>query len=276
MTVSEAIRSATARLTVASDTARLDAELLMAHALGCPRSDMLLRRMGDPAPAPFEALIDRRRRSEPLAYIIGEAEFYGRRFKVTPDTLIPRGDSEALIRAALELKPDATRVLDLGTGSGALLLTYLAETQAIGIGMDASEAACRVARRNTEQLGLDDRANIQIGDWRAPGWTAHLGRFDLVLCNPPYVEEDADLDVSVRDYEPHAALFAGPEGLDAYRVLLPQLSNLLIADGIALFEIGHRQARAVGNLAKENGFRHRLTRDLAGRPRAIALDFAGN
>lgn len=270
--VSEALRAATRRLAAASDTARLDAELLMAHALGCTRSDLLLRHMRAPAPPGFDILVERRAAHEPVAYVTGHQEFFGRDFIVTPDTLIPRGDSETLIRAALDRKADAGRVLDLGTGTGALLLTYLAETRAAeGVGIDASAAACAIARRNAASLGLEGRARILCGDWRHPGWRDELGTFDLVLCNPPYVEDDAPLEPSVRGHEPASALFAGPDGLADYRVLVPQLPALLNAGGVAVIEIGHTQADSVGALVRASGFAAELRHDLAGRPRALIL-----
>lgn len=268
-TVADALREAAERLAV--EWGRLDAELLMAHALGVSRSDLLLRHLRDPVPAGFAPLLDRRIAHEPVAYILGHAEFYGRCFRVTPATLIPRGDSEVLIEAALTAKPEPARVLDLGAGTGALLLTVLAETGAEGIGVDASEAALTVAQENAASLGLDARATMQLRDWTKPGWAEGLGQFDLVLCNPPYVEEDAALDPSVREHEPASALFAGPEGLDDYRVMMPQLEALLAPGGVAVFEIGHRQADAVGDLARGEGFAVRLERDLAGRPRALVL-----
>ena len=273
-TVADALRDAAERLAV--EWGRLDAELLMAHALGVSRSDLLLRHLRDPVPAGFAPLLDRRTAHEPVAYILGHAEFYGRRFRVTPATLIPRGDSEVLVGAALTAKPEPARVLDLGTGTGALLLTVLAETGARGIGVDASEAALTVARENAATLDLDARAEMRLRDWTQTGWAEGLGQFDLVLCNPPYVEDDAALDPSVREHEPASALFAGPEGLDDYRLLMPQLEALLAPDGVAVFEIGHRQADAVGDLAMAEDFAVRLERDLASRPRALVLTRAAH
>ncbi|UVI39737.1 peptide chain release factor N(5)-glutamine methyltransferase [Qipengyuania spongiae] len=273
-TVGDALRESADRLAV--EWGRLDAELLMAHAFGVSRSDLLLRHLRDPVPAGFAALLARRIAHEPMAYILGHAEFYGRRFRVTPATLIPRGDSEVLIEAALTAKPAPARVLDLGTGTGALLLTVLAETGAEGIGVDASEAALAVARENATVLDLDARVEMRLRDWTQADWADGLGQFDLVLCNPPYVEDDAELDPSVREHEPASALFAGPDGLDDYRVLMPQLEALLAPDGVAVFEIGHRQAGAVGDLARAAGFAARLERDLAGRPRALVLACAAN
>ncbi|WP_369026642.1 peptide chain release factor N(5)-glutamine methyltransferase [Qipengyuania sp. RANM35] len=271
-TVGEAIRAAAERLARTSDTARLDAELLMAHALGIARSDMLLKGMRDAAPSAFSALVERRSSHEPVAHILGRQEFFGLELAVTPDTLIPRGDSETIVEAALEAAPSAARVLDMGTGTGALLLAFLSQREASrGLGMDASEAAIAVARGNADRLGLGERAEFRLDSWLADDWTVGLGQFDLVLCNPPYVEEDAALDPDVSDYEPAGALFAGPEGLDDYRAIIPQLGKLLLPDGIAVLEIGATQADSVASIARDSGFESELRRDLGGRPRALIL-----
>jgi len=270
--VGDAIRAAADRLAATSDTARLDAELLMAHALGLTRSDMLLKAMRDPAPEGFHALTERRAAHEPVAYITGSAEFYGLTLAVTPATLIPRGDSETLIEAAREHGGEQGRVVDLGTGSGALLLAMLANREGWeGVGIDASEDALTVATGNAAALGLTQRSAWYHRNWHTPGWAEGLGTFDLILCNPPYVEVDAQLEPQVRDHEPASALFAGPEGLDDYRVLIPQLRAMLNPDGIAILEIGANQAEAVGALAAASGFATALRRDLAGRPRALIL-----
>lgn len=269
--VADAICAAAERLAATSETARLDAELLMADALGIERSDMLLRAMRDAVPSSFAAMVERRARHEPVAHILGHQEFFGRRFKVTPDTLIPRGDSEVLVEAALELKPDAARVLDLGTGTGALLLSVIAETGARGVGTDRSPAALGVAHDNADLLGLEERVRFHLLDWRQEGWADELGCFDLILCNPPYVEENAALDPDVRDHEPHGALFAGADGLDDYRILIPQLRSLMEDGGVAILEIGHEQAEPVSVLARAQKFAVNLRRDLANRPRALIL-----
>ncbi len=272
MTVGEAIRAAAERLTATSDTARLDAELLMAHALAVSRSDMLLRAMRDPAPEGFSALVERRAAHEPVAYITGAQEFYGRAFAVEPGILIPRGDSETLVEAALEACPSPRRVLDLGIGSGALLLTILAERSgAFGVGIDKSAVAIDVAGENAIALGIENDWELHCRSWREAGWADDLGTFDLILCNPPYVEEDAALDHQVREFEPAGALFAGPEGLDDYHILIPQLRTLMNPGAVAIFEIGHTQAEAVSALAVAAGFGAELRRDLAGRPRALLL-----
>lgn len=272
MTAGEAIRAAAERLSAISDTARLDAEVLMAHAFGVSRSDLFLRHMRDPEPAGFAALVERRAASEPVAYIVGKQDFFGLTLAVSPAVLIPRGDSEVLVEAALAARPNVKRVLDCGTGSGALLLAVLANLpRAIGIGIDRSPEALAVARGNAETTGLADRAEMRMADWDQADLSAGLGHFDLILANPPYVEETAELAPSVRAYEPAGALFAGIEGLDAYRVLLPQLPDLLAPDGAALIEIGHTQAEPVAAIARGAGFECRLHQDLGGRPRVLEL-----
>jgi release factor glutamine methyltransferase len=272
ISVAKALRDAARRLEAVSDTARLDAELLMAAALKTTRSEVLLRHTGDPAPANFEILVQRRLTHEPVAYILGRQEFYGRDFLVTRDVLIPRADSETTLEAALKGKPRAHRVLELGVGSGALLLSYLAENPGSdGTGIDRSPEALAVAADNAERFGLAPRCDLRMADWRQAAWADGLGTFDLVLANPPYVEDNADLDPSVRDHEPAGALFAGPEGLDDYRILLPQLPFLLAPQGTAVIEIGASQAATVGALAEAAGFAGVLHNDLAGRPRALEL-----
>ena len=273
ISIAQAIRDAAQRLAPTSDTARLDAEVLMCHALGVTRSELLLRHMNAPAPESFSALVTRRAAHEPVAYITGTQEFFGLPFRVSPQVLIPRGDSEALVEAALADRPDAQQVLDCGTGSGALLLAVLSRlSEANGIGIDRSPGAIAVARANAEALGLAGRAKMIEADWREPDWARGLGGpFDLILANPPYVEAGAPLDASVQAFEPAAALFSGPEGLDDYRILVPQLPALLAPGGVALVEIGHAQAKAVSAIGKAVGLDAELHHDLAGRPRVLAF-----
>lgn len=272
MSVAAAIRQATERLSQTSDTARLDAELLMAHALGVSRSDMLLRYHDAAIPPDFEHLLDRRLQREPIAYILEHAEFYGRDFYVNPAVLIPRDDSETVIQAALDYAPATGKVLDMGTGSGALLLTLLAERPGMeGVGIDASMDALQVAALNVQRLDLGNRARTLKRNWHEAGWADDLGRFEIVLCNPPYVEDSADLSPDVRNFEPSAALFAGPEGLDDYRAIIPQLAGLLTQGGVAVLEIGHQQAETVSEIAREEGFAVEIRMDLAGRSRAAIL-----
>lgn len=274
-TVGQAIREAAAILAKTSDTARLDAELLMAHAMHVSRSDLLLRyadRDAAPHLATFQALVERRQSREPVAYILGQAEFFGREFAVTRDTLIPRPDSETVVQAALDAAKSDARVLDCGTGTGALLLTFLAERpDATGVGIDSSSGAGMVAAANAEALGLTGRVQMVRRDWNQPGWADDLGKFDLVIANPPYVEESAELQPDVRDFEPASALFAGAEGLDDYRVLVPQLPQLLANNGIAVLEIGASQAESVGEIAENHGLAAEVQQDLGGRDRAMVL-----
>ncbi|WP_271078871.1 peptide chain release factor N(5)-glutamine methyltransferase [Aurantiacibacter sp. MUD61] len=271
-TVRTTLIQAAKLLSNTSDTPRLDAELLMAHALGCSRSDLLLRHQDKATPASFADFLDRRAQHEPVAHIIGEQEFYGRPFRVTPAVLIPRADSESVVDAALSAAPDARRVLDLGTGSGALLLTLLAELpEAQGIGIERSQPARAIASRNAQELGLAGRADIRPGDWTQAGWADELGRFDLIIANPPYVETDADLAPNVRNYEPAEALFAGADGLDDYRILIPQLPDLLTENGVAVLEIGANQEAQVSEIANNHGFSAQVRQDLAGRDRAVIL-----
>jgi release factor glutamine methyltransferase len=176
------------------------------------------------------------------------------------------------VAAAIAAVPAPARVLDCGVGSGALLLTVLAEAPgAKGIGIDRADAPLEIASANAARMGLADRAQIVRGDWNEPGWADTLGEFDLVLANPPYVEEDAPITPAVRNWEPAGALFAGPEGLDDYRVLIPQLPHLLTQNGVAVLEIGAAQADQVAGIAEQAGFTAELHRDLGGRPRALVL-----
>lgn len=233
---------------------------------------MLLRAMRETVPESFTVLVERRAGDEPVAYIIGAAEFYGLTLAVSPAVLIPRGDSETLVEAALGHAAPTGRALDLGTGSGALLLALLANREEWeGVGIDASAAALAVASCNAAALGLSERCHWHQRDWCKPGWTQSLGAFDLILANPPYVETDAALDAQVRNYEPHCALFAGSDGLDDYRILVPQLGKLLVSGGVAIVEVGASQAEAVSAIAAAAGFSSALRHDLAGRPRALLL-----
>ncbi|MFN3818140.1 peptide chain release factor N(5)-glutamine methyltransferase [Blastomonas sp.] len=275
MTVSQALREAADNLAKVSDTPRLDAELLMAEAIGITRSTLLLNHMRDDVPPAFAALLARRLDHEPIAYITGRQDFWTLTLRVSPAVLIPRSDSETLIEAAIEAlaaRPPQ-RILDLGTGSGALLLAALAQwPDAQGTGIDASDAALAIARINAAELGFGERVRMLHGDWRRPGWRETLpGAFDLILCNPPYVETDAALAPQVKEHEPHSALFAGTDGLDDYRILTPQLAPLLAPGGIAIFEIGASQRAAVSALAAASDFEVRCRQDLAGHDRAVIL-----
>jgi release factor glutamine methyltransferase len=277
--VSAALIKATQLLERTSETARLDAELLMAHALKIDRSTLLLRIRDFAVPPEFDALIARRAAHEPVAYIRGLQEFWDIVLRVTPDTLIPRADSETLIEAAQRRFRDTAppaQILDLGTGSGALLLAALSLfPDAHGLGIDASSAALAVARENADTLGFANRCRFAQASWCDNDWASALGRFDLILCNPPYIESDAALMPSVQQYEPPSALFAGTDGLDDYRRITPHIPALLSPSGIALFEIGMGQAEAVGAIAAAVGLSATAHPDLAGIPRAVEMRVTG-
>ena len=215
----------------------------------------------------YAALIERRAAYEPVAYLTGQRAFWSLDLAVTADVLIPRPDSETLIEAALALAPDAARILDLGTGSGALLLAALVDRpHAFGIGVDRSTAAAAVAHANAVAHGLANRSAFVVGDWG----NALDARFDLVLANPPYVRDDAPLAPGLA-HEPAGALFAGADGLNAYRAFVPDLARLLAPSGVALVEIGHDQAAPVQAIANAAGLAATIHRDLAGRDRAFAM-----
>lgn len=270
MKVREALASASRRLERWSGTARLDAELLMAHALGVPRQDLLLAHLDGQVPASFETLLRRREAGEPVAYVTGRRAFWTIELEVGPGVLIPRPDSETLIEAAVEYFGSRAphRILDLGTGPGTLLLAALSQwPSSTGLGIDRSQRALALAGANARRLGLADKAELRHGDWAS----SIDQRFDLILCNPPYVEEGADLARDILAFEPHEALFAGPDGLREYRRLAPQIARLLAPGGIACFEIGSAQEEAVSAFFAAQGFSIKSRRDLAGHVRCLLL-----
>lgn len=270
-TIPRALGRATEQLSKSSDTPRLDAELLMAAALGIGRDRLILDDPRGEAPPKFLEDVERRAKGEPIAYITGHRAFWTVDLEVGPGALVPRPDSETLIAFAVESFAGTTgpkRILDLGTGPGTLLLAALDEwPKETGLGIDASDAALTYARVNADRLGMAKRAEFRIGDW-AEGIKE---QFDLILCNPPYVAEGAETGPGVIEYEPHEALFAGPEGLDDYRRLAPVIGALLAPGGLAGIEIGYDQAEPVAELLAAEGHNPELVRDLAGRPRALFI-----
>ncbi len=253
--------------------ARRDARLLIGHLLGIGQAEMVARperALRADEVALVEAAIARRAAREPVSRILGSREFYGLEFGLGAETLDPRPDSETLVEAALAAVAgrDSPRVLDLGTGTGCLLLAVLAErSDASGVGVDAAEGAVKVAAANADALGLAARAAFFRRDWTAPGWRDGLGRFDLVIANPPYIPDAdiADLEPEVRDFEPRRALAGGADGLDPYRLLVPQLPEMLAPGGVAGFEFGIGQEEAVRALFEAAGLRvTAMPRDLGG------------
>ena len=276
-----AVRAALAAATralapIEGDGARRVARALLGHVLGVPPERFLTdpdRLLDEAAAAAYAEALARRIGGEPLSRIVGHREFWSLDLVVGPETLDPRADTETLVSAALAAAPSKQelRVLDLGTGTGCILLALLAERPAArGIGVDASEGAVRIARTNARRLGLDDRATFLVGDWAS----ALDGRFDIVASNPPYVRSH-DIDAlapEVRVHDPHPALDGGSDGLDAYRRILPALDRLLAADGVAVIEIGFDQAADVAALAVASGLSVRqVARDLAHNDRCVVL-----
>jgi release factor glutamine methyltransferase len=264
------------------DSARADSRILVSHATGIGRAQLIGRPDGLLEPdqiARIAQLTTRRAAHEPVALITGEREFWSLAFHVSPATLIPRPDSETLIEAALEHRPDrmrADRVLDLGTGSGCLLLSLLSELpNATGIGIDMNPDALAVASANAQRLGLGARSSFHLDDWGAS-----LGeRFDIILANPPYIAtaEWAALDDDVRLFEPRTALLAGDDGLDAYRALAPQVRRLLMPGGLFIGEIGAGQAMDVAKVLRAVGLNVLDTRrDLAGIERCLLATIVEN
>lgn len=269
--IDRALADAARQLSATSDTARLDAELLMAEALHIDRDRLILSPPNRDVPQRFWAMVERRAKGEPVAYITGRRAFWNIDLHVGPGVLVPRPDSEVLIASAIEHFDGSAaprRILDLGTGPGTLLLAALdIWPEATGIGVDVSRQALSYASANARRLGFEPRAKLRLGNW-AEGIEE---RFDLILCNPPYVAQGAELGPGVREFEPDEALFAGEQGLDAYRALAPQLPRLLEQGGIAAVEIGPEQAAAVTALLARDGLGARVVNDFANRPRAVLL-----
>jgi release factor glutamine methyltransferase len=253
-TIAEALRDGARALAAGgiADAGR-EARLLMRWAAGLDANALTIRAgetLSPEARARFAEGVRRRAARAPLSHVTGARVFWGRSFAVTPDVLDPRPETEILVAWALERGP-ARRVLDLGVGSGCILLTLLAEwPEARGVGVDASEAALAVAARNAAALGVETRAEFARGDWLS----GVSGRFDLIVANPPYLAsaEMAALAPEVLA-EPRAALDGGADGLDAYRAIAADLRRALAPDGAAIFEIGPTQADAVQALMAAEG-----------------------
>jgi release factor glutamine methyltransferase len=263
------------------ETPELDARLLLCDVAGLTHEAYIARAGDELAPevaARLGASIARRLKREPVSRITGAREFYGRRFLVDPHALDPRPDTESLIEGALELverngwRKRPLELLDLGTGTGCILITLLAELpQATGLGTDISSGALALAAANARRLGVADRTSFIAGDWLE----AIAGEFDLILANPPYLaaSEIAPLSKEVAEFDPRRALDGGRDGLDAYRRIAARAGQVLAPTGRILVEIGATQAEAVAGILRGAGLRldeaQGIRPDLAGRPRSV-------
>ena len=266
----------------AVESPRLEARLLLSHAMGCRIEDLLRDPLAPVPPEPaqrFGALVRRRLDHEPVAHLLGTVGFWSMCFAVSPATLIPRPDSETLVEAALAAFPErgtVRRVLDLGTGTGCRLLAALSEFPAAsGLGVDLMPEAAALAQRNAAALGLGNQAKFFAGSW---GDALAGGGFDLILSNPPYVEAAAvaGLAPDVARHEPRSALDGGADGFDAYRALMPAIRRLLAPGGRAVVELGQGQRRRVEILGAAAGLRAMgCHADLGGVDRALVLAAQG-
>lgn len=259
------------------ETPFLDAELLLAYVLqknrefviGRPEYELSTKEVAD-----FEWFIKRRANFEPVAKIIGIKEFWGREFIVSGATLDPRPDSEALIEKVFEILPNKEvefKVLDLGTGSGCLLLTILAEyPNSLGVGVDIASDTLHVARSNAEKLGLAKRSDFILNDWLE----GMDGKFDLIISNPPYIKNSdiEKLAPEVSVHEPRLALLGGDDGLDCYRQIASQIKNLLNEKAYIVFEFGKGQEEDVRKILEREGMKFiSFKNDLTGTPRCIVV-----
>ena len=283
-TIGEALAEARRRLDAAGIAgARLDARVLLAHVLDAEPASVPGRGrhpLSAAARRHFAGLVSRRLGREPIAHITGHREFWSLSFEVTADTLVPRPDSETVVEAALawsEGHGSPASILDLGTGSGCLLLALLSElADARGTGVDISPAALAVARRNAARLGFAGRARFARGDWGR----ALAGPFAVIVANPPYIAEAGGpdgaqygagtVDPEVAGFEPKVALYAGADGLDCHRALAPQAARLLAPEGALFLEIGYGQAADVTAILSESSLQViEIKKDIAGIPRCV-------
>jgi release factor glutamine methyltransferase len=270
-TAGDVLQAARARLASTSQYPRRDAELILAHVLGCDPTALLThpeRLLSAQQAELFESLLNRRLASEPVQYLTGEQEFFGLLFEVSPDVLIPRPETEHLVEAVLErFDRDANPcIVDVGTGSGAIAVAIAhALTRSRVVAVDLSLAALEVARRNAERHGVLGRVTLWQSDLLAEAGTAE---FDVVVSNPPYIANGEKLELQVADYEPRSALYAGPTGLEIYERLIPQANRALKPQGWLMMEIGYGQQPALETLL---GGWHELSfvPDLQGIPRVV-------
>lgn len=255
--------------------AQLEARFIVGHACGKTRDELVRDaqlHVTAEKMAAVDELVTRRLSDEPLAYILGEWEFMGRTIEVTRDTLIPRSDTEILCEQAIDALPEGGKLLDLCCGSGCVGLCAIAEVKsATAVLCDIVKPTLAVARRNARKLGLSARA-LFIGEDATMPLPEALGKFDVIVSNPPYIPHDdlESLDRSVRDYEPMAALDGGDDGLDFYRAFARNLKRVLSDGGRAMFEVGAGQARAVADIFARAGWTvDEIVRDMAGIERVV-------
>lgn len=273
MIVKDALAQAVARLTPTQGAdARGDAVILLAHALGLSRSGVTVASadpMSDTQVAAFDQMVSQRVKHQPVSQIIGSREFWGLSFIVTGDVLDPRADTETLVEVALD-GPHPQTILDLGTGTGCILLSLLHEWPAArGVGVDISDAALRIARQNAQNLTLTDRVTFVQSNW----FTQITGTFDLITSNPPYItaEEMAGLHPDVADWEPHLALTPGGDGLDPYRTIAKTAKAFLAPNGRLLLEFGWQQAESVSAILDAEGWKNlSIQKDLGGNNRVLS------
>lgn len=281
VTYGQVVTAMARRLAAAGiEGARLDARLIVCRATGLEAASLLARSDSEASPEQLraiEAMTARRERREPMAHILGEREFWSLPFRVTPETLIPRPDTETLVEAALDWVrgrnggTQPLRVLDLGTGTGCILLSLLAEwPDARGTGVDISPGALAVARDNADRLGLADRAQFIEGDWAS----ARNGEFDVIVSNPPYIPEGEidGLAPEVARFDPRLALSGGEDGLAAYRKIASAVRASIASEGRVFLEIGQGQEDAVFRIMEGMGLRRRdAVKDLAGMTRCLVV-----
>jgi release factor glutamine methyltransferase len=268
----DVLQAARARLAVTSNNPRRDADLLLAHVLGCDQTALLThpeRILSVKELEQFDHLVERRLASEPVQYLTGEQEFFGLRFEVTPAVLIPRPETEHLVEAVLVRfeRAEEVRIVDVGTGSGAIAVALAhAMPHAHVMAVDLFPDALEVARRNAQRQGVIDRVTLRPSDLLA---AVDSAGFDAVVANPPYIATAEVLEPQVANYEPHSALYAGPTGLEVYERLIPQAARVLKPGGWLMLEIGYGQSSALKNLM--HGWADfTLVNDLQGIPR-VAL-----
>jgi release factor glutamine methyltransferase len=259
------------------DSPELDARLLISTVLDLDLTGLVTsasRILTATEATQLSALMQRRLAGEPVARIIGVSEFWGLPFTLSATTLVPRPETELIVESALNTLDKnqgarALRIVDIGTGSGAILLALLSELpRAYGVGIDIDEAALRTAANNAQRLGLNPRAGFILSHYMQ----ALMGTFDIIVSNPPYIpsHDIAGLDIEVRDHDPIRALDGGPDGLDAYRTLIPQATLALKSGGLLLMEVGQHQNADVEGLMRSTGLTLHPTRtDLAGIPRVV-------